>query len=365
MLREADRRRGRARPPTRASSTRCCTGAAAVGSSWPAATAACTPSSTRCTGARSSTDTVLGPDPARHRQRLRPRRSTSPLDPEEAAALVVARRGPPGGPDRRLRRRGRGQQRAPRRRRPGQPQGAEVEALGRRLGVGYPIGAALAAVEPALRPAAGRGRRRGGRRLRAPGPQVAIGNGPNVGGGTELTPEADPEDGKMDVMISFAIGPFARFGYAFKFRKGEHHEREDVRYLRGSTVSVSGQTFYCSADGEVYGPERHRTWHVERGASRWSCPAELARFTATRAGPPPPPPGTGSRRPSSSMMSATRRRTVRRLRPSARAICSSLAPPASWSSSSRRGSRAAGRRRARRRDPARPPRAPTAARTAR
>jgi diacylglycerol kinase family enzyme len=28
---------------------------------------------------------------------------------------------------------------------------------------------------------------------------VAIGNGANVGGGTELTPEADPEDGKIDV----------------------------------------------------------------------------------------------------------------------------------------------------------------------
>ena len=31
---------------------------------------------------------------------------------------------------------------------------------------------------------------------------VAIGNGASVGGGTELTPEADPEDGKLDVMVS-------------------------------------------------------------------------------------------------------------------------------------------------------------------
>jgi len=136
-----------------------------------------------------------------------------------------------------------------------------------RLGrLGYPIGAALAAVNPPFV------------RLRVevdgqevadfahPVLMVAVGNGPNVGGGTAITPEANPEDGKVDVMISYAIGPFARFGYAFKFRKGEHHEREDVRYVRGSSVSISGQTFYCSADGEVYGPERHRTWHVERGA---------------------------------------------------------------------------------------------------
>ena len=35
---------------------------------------------------------------------------------------------------------------------------------------------------------------------------VSVGNGANVGGGTELTPEADPEDGKVDVMISHAVG---------------------------------------------------------------------------------------------------------------------------------------------------------------
>jgi diacylglycerol kinase family enzyme len=45
-----------------------------------------------------------------------------------------------------------------------------------------------------------------------------------------------------------------------------------VKYLRGSTVSVSGQDFYCSADGEVYGPERQRTWRMEPGALRMVLP---------------------------------------------------------------------------------------------
>ncbi len=143
----------------------------------------------------------------------------------------------------------------------------------KRLGrVGYPIGAALAAVNPPFV------------RLRIevdgveeadfahPILMVAIGNGPTVGGGAEITPEADPEDGKVDVMISFAIGPLARIGWLRGFRKGEHHEREDVKYLRASTVSVSGQDFYCSADGEVYGPEHHRTWRVEQGALRMALP---------------------------------------------------------------------------------------------
>ena len=39
-----------------------------------------------------------------------------------------------------------------------------------------------------------------------------------------------------------------------------------VVYLRGCSVSVGGSKFYCSVDGEIYGPERHRTWRVEPAA---------------------------------------------------------------------------------------------------
>ena len=132
--------------------------------------------------------------------------------------------------------------------------------------LGYPIGAALAAFKPPYL------------RLRVevdgevivdmdhPVLMVAIGNGPSVGGGAELTPEADAEDGKVDIMISRAVGVVARFGYAAQLAVGRHHERDDVIYLRGSRVSVSGEEFFCSADGEISGPERQRTWHVEPAA---------------------------------------------------------------------------------------------------
>ena len=102
--------------------------------------------------------------------------------------------------------------------------------------------------------------------------QLAVGNGSTVGGGTEITPDADHESGEMDVMVSFAVGRLSRLGYASRLRKGEHHEREDVLYQRGSTVSVSGQSFYCIADGELYGPERERTWRVEAGAFSMCLP---------------------------------------------------------------------------------------------
>jgi diacylglycerol kinase (ATP) len=102
---------------------------------------------------------------------------------------------------------------------------------------------------------------------------VAIGNGSSVGGGAELTPEATPEDGKLDVMISRATRPSERFMYAVRLGFARHHLAEEATYLRGTSVSVSGGPFWCSADGEIYGPERQRTWHVEPEAYSMVLPA--------------------------------------------------------------------------------------------
>jgi diacylglycerol kinase (ATP) len=132
--------------------------------------------------------------------------------------------------------------------------------------LGYPVGALLSAFHP---PAW---------RLRVevdgqvvndvdrPVLMVAIGNGGNVGGGTELNPDADTEDGLLDVMISRAVEPTAKLGYALHLRKGEHDERDDVVTLQGRSVKVSGEEFWLSADGEISGPERSRSWRLERGA---------------------------------------------------------------------------------------------------
>ncbi|SFA85254.1 lipid kinase, YegS/Rv2252/BmrU family [Nocardioides alpinus] len=95
---------------------------------------------------------------------------------------------------------------------------------------------------------------------------VAIGNGSNVGGGTELNPDADTEDGMLDVMISRAVSPMAKLGYVARLRKGEHDERDDVTTLKGRSVKVSGDEFWLSADGEISGPERSRSWRLEPAA---------------------------------------------------------------------------------------------------
>ena len=102
---------------------------------------------------------------------------------------------------------------------------------------------------------------------------VAVGNGSTVGGGAALTPDADPRDGVIDVMISHAVGPLARLQYAARLGRGSHEERHDVVSVRGREVTVSGEEFWCSADGEISGPERHRTWHVEPAAYAMVLPA--------------------------------------------------------------------------------------------
>jgi YegS/Rv2252/BmrU family lipid kinase len=138
--------------------------------------------------------------------------------------------------------------------------------------LGYPIGAAITAWNPPVLRL----------RVEVDGEvvndldrqvlQVAVGNGSSVGGGTELTPDAEPDDGQLDVMISRAIGPMARMLYAVRMGFATHHERDDVDYRRATTVSVTGEQFYCSADGEIYGPERHRTWRVEPAAYSMMLP---------------------------------------------------------------------------------------------
>jgi diacylglycerol kinase (ATP) len=147
--------------------------------------------------------------------------------------------------------------------------------------LGYPVGAAVAAVKPPFVRL----------RIEADGEvisdmdqhvlMVAIGNGASVGGGTELNPEADPGDGQLDVMVSLATGPASRFGFAWHLRTADHEDRDDVISVRARQVTVSGEKFYLAADGEIEGPERRRSWHLEQGAYSMVVP-EVDRSFSTR-----------------------------------------------------------------------------------
>ena len=92
--------------------------------------------------------------------------------------------------------------------------------------------------------------------------QVAIGNAPYVGGGAPLTPDAEPDDGRLDVLIARTRSLGSRLGYAAGLVVGRHGDRADVTCLQGERVEVSGEAFWCSADGELNGPFQHRSWRV-------------------------------------------------------------------------------------------------------
>lgn len=96
--------------------------------------------------------------------------------------------------------------------------------------------------------------------------QVAVGNGRFVGGGAALLPQADPSDGQLDVAVSYTDSPMRRIAYARSVRRGDHHRRDDVVYLRGTTVSVVGDALRCTSDGELTDPQREHTWRIEPGA---------------------------------------------------------------------------------------------------
>ena len=104
--------------------------------------------------------------------------------------------------------------------------------------------------------------------------QVAIGNGPDVGGGTELIPGADPTSGSMTVIVSRAVGPWSRLGYMLRLRGGSHHLMKEVERLTGTTLEVEGDEFYLSADGEVTGPHTHMSWELRADAVRMFLPGQ-------------------------------------------------------------------------------------------
>ncbi|MGW0803483.1 diacylglycerol/lipid kinase family protein [Nonomuraea sp. NPDC002799] len=102
---------------------------------------------------------------------------------------------------------------------------------------------------------------------------VGIGNGSSIGGGTPLAPGARPDDGLADVVVSFAVSPWARAAYGVLLRLGRHRERHDVVSLRARSVVVEGEPVPANADGELLPPAPHRAWTLRPGAWRVIAPS--------------------------------------------------------------------------------------------
>ena len=220
--------------------------------------------------------------------------------------------------------------------------------------LGYPIGALQSALHPADLHLRVEVDGKVVNDLDRPVLMVAVGNGANIGGGTEVTPHADPENRPLDVMVSRSTSPLAKLSYTFKMARPVPPRTARRRLLpRHGRLGLRRAVLVQCRRGDLrpraatYVAPRARGVPVRPPAAEWSSRAprpsvrdRLASqglVTASR-------PSTANRQsrdaastpawnrvsaPSSIIRSATRRRTVRRLRPRVRAICSSLAPAAS------------------------------------
>lgn len=92
------------------------------------------------------------------------------------------------------------------------------------------------------------------------GTLVAVANTAWIGGGLKIAPDADPEDGLLDVVVA---GPFSRTGTVGIFPKlyaGSHVGHPKVRVLRSRTVTIEPVATLgphppvAFADGERIGP---------------------------------------------------------------------------------------------------------------
>ena len=102
---------------------------------------------------------------------------------------------------------------------------------------------------------------------------VGVANGATVGGGTRLAPDAHPDDGLADVIVSRAVGPLARVSYAAQMALGRHIGRDDVSTARGREIRIVGEPAPVNTDGELEDDVAARTWQVHPGAWQLIAPA--------------------------------------------------------------------------------------------
>ncbi len=88
---------------------------------------------------------------------------------------------------------------------------------------------------------------------------VCIGNGPRVGGGFYLTPDARPDDGLFDICLVNEMGRMSVMTTLPKAISGTHGNDPRVEMLRAATIEIeSSEGFPFHVDGEVIDIRRKR-----------------------------------------------------------------------------------------------------------
>jgi YegS/Rv2252/BmrU family lipid kinase len=93
-----------------------------------------------------------------------------------------------------------------------------------------------------------------GERHDASGYSVAIGNSKAYGGGMIVLPQAELDDGMLDVLISKDTSKLAFLRGVFQTFKAAHVDSPDAQFLRGAIIEVSSdRPFVIYGDGDPIG----------------------------------------------------------------------------------------------------------------
>lgn len=82
---------------------------------------------------------------------------------------------------------------------------------------------------------------------------IAIGNNKYCGGGVNIVPDADIQDGNLDICIVDNVNLIQKLIYLPKIMKGKHENLKVVELCKGKNISVSSnKKFPISIDGELH-----------------------------------------------------------------------------------------------------------------
>ena len=90
--------------------------------------------------------------------------------------------------------------------------------------------------------------------ITGPGMLVSVGNGPRYGGGMRVCPEAQSDDGLLDITWLGAVSKPTFLRVFPSVFKGTHIHHPAVRTFRGRSLNISAAGQMAYADGERIGP---------------------------------------------------------------------------------------------------------------
>lgn len=83
---------------------------------------------------------------------------------------------------------------------------------------------------------------------------VSVANGRSIGGGMRITPDAELDDGQLDLFVVERMSKLRLLRVFPKVFRGEHTDLPEVRISRVHHVSVTADAIVAYADGERVGP---------------------------------------------------------------------------------------------------------------